>query len=279
MIDALEDANKKRGPPKSFHSDQGSEYDSSLCRAWLPAERILPAQSHKAHPWKNGHQESFFGRFKAELGNLYRFDSLEQLIEAIHHQIHYYNNARIYTALRMTPRQKYQQAVRQWQITEKTIRNTCSQVSRKQGGWRQEGLKVPQRRAFRRGLGCSGHSCTVLKAERANQLWTYDFMADQTDDGRPLRFLSVVDEYTRECLSFEVERSMGAAEVIAVLAGVVAGRQAPEHLRSDNGPEFVARAVREWLQERACGQPTSRPGVRGRMRTWRAATVVCATSS
>lgn len=119
VLDALEDAKRKRGPPKIFHSDQGSEYDSVLCRAWLLAEHILPSQSHKAHPWENGHQESFFGRFKAELGNLYRFDTLDELIEAIHRQIHYYNTARIHTALKMTPKQKYEQAVTIWKISEK----------------------------------------------------------------------------------------------------------------------------------------------------------------
>jgi putative transposase len=110
VIDALEDARKKRETPNIFHSDQGSEYDSVSCKAWLLAHQVLPSQSHKAHPWENGHQESFFGRFNAELGNLNRFETLDQVIEAIHHQLHYYNSKRFHTALRMTPLQKYQNA-------------------------------------------------------------------------------------------------------------------------------------------------------------------------
>lgn len=111
VIDALEDAVRKRGPPDIFHSDQGSEYDSLACRAWLMAHEILPSHSHKSSPWENGHQESFFGRFKEEFGNVHRFKSLDELVEAIHHQIHYYNTKRIHRALRMSPLQKYEQTM------------------------------------------------------------------------------------------------------------------------------------------------------------------------
>src|SRR5712691_4639406 len=79
IIDTLEDAKRKRVTPKIFHSDQGSEYDSVACRAWLLAHRILPSQSEKSSPWQNGHQESFFVRFKKELGDVRRFDDLEDL--------------------------------------------------------------------------------------------------------------------------------------------------------------------------------------------------------
>ncbi len=109
VIDALEDARRRRRlTPHLFHSDQGSEYDSIACRAWLLAHRILPSHSAKSHPWENGRQESFYGKFKAELEGLYRFASLEDAIAAIHHQIHYYNTLRIHSALKMTPQQFYE---------------------------------------------------------------------------------------------------------------------------------------------------------------------------
>ena len=114
VIDALEHAVQNRAPPMIFHSDQGSEYDSARCRVWLLAHRILPSQSRKASPWENGHQESWYGRFKEELGNIHRFKSLDELIEAIHQQIHYYNKKRIHTALKMTPRQRWEQAQESW---------------------------------------------------------------------------------------------------------------------------------------------------------------------
>lgn len=113
VIDALEDAKRRRGIPHTFHSDQGSEYDSAYCKAWLLAHRILPSHSKKASPWQNGHQESFFGRFKEEFGSVYRFETLEELVEGIHHRIHYYNTKRMHRSIKMTPRQKYAEAVRQ----------------------------------------------------------------------------------------------------------------------------------------------------------------------
>ena len=111
VVDALDHAKSRRGLPQIFHSDQGSEYDSIMCRAWLLFHRVLPSQSHKAHPWENGHQESFFGRFKQELGNLHRLQTLDELMEAVAHQIHYYNTKRIHSALKMPPQEKYQQAL------------------------------------------------------------------------------------------------------------------------------------------------------------------------
>lgn len=114
VIDALQDAVRNRTPPLIFHSDQGSEYDSAACRGWLMAHHILPSQSKKASPWENGHQESWYGRFKEELGNIHRFTSLDELVEAIHQQIHYYNTKRIHSAIRMIPRQRFEQAQERW---------------------------------------------------------------------------------------------------------------------------------------------------------------------
>jgi len=115
--------------------------------------------------------------------------------------------------------------------------------------WRLEGLKVPAKARKQRALGHSGNSCVKRAAEHADHVWTYDFVADQTEDGRMLRLLSVVDEFTRESLALEVERSMGAVEVIAVLDRLFAQRGAPRLLRSDNGGEFIARSVQRWLAE------------------------------
>jgi transposase InsO family protein len=106
VIAAMEDAKKKQGKTaKIFHSDQGREYASKECRLWLLANNVLPSHSHKAHPWENGHQESFFGRFKQELGNIHRFKSLESLMEAVYHHVYYYNTRRIHSRLKMSPRE------------------------------------------------------------------------------------------------------------------------------------------------------------------------------
>jgi transposase InsO family protein len=113
VIAALEDAKQKRDTlPQMFHSDQGSEYASRDCRLWLMAESILPSHSQKAHPWENGRQESFYGKFKQELGNIYRFASLEELMAGIYRQVHYYNTKRIHSSLKMSPRQFHDATLR-----------------------------------------------------------------------------------------------------------------------------------------------------------------------
>lgn len=113
--------------------------------------------------------------------------------------------------------------------------------------WRQAGLKVPVKQRKRRRLGPVGLRTPPRRAEQPNQVWSYDFVWDQTADGRLLKWLPVVDEFTRECLSLPVERSLSGLDVVARLRALVAERGAPEFLRSDNGPEFVARVVRAWL--------------------------------
>ena len=113
--------------------------------------------------------------------------------------------------------------------------------------WRAEGLKVPRRQRKRRRLGTSEGGSQRRRAARRNEVWSYDFVFDQTADGRPLKVLPVVDEYTRECLALVVGRSLTAADVVRTLATLVADRGVPAYLRSDNGPEFIAAAVRRWL--------------------------------
>lgn len=107
VLDVLEDAFTKRGRPHIFHSDQGSEYTSNTCIQWIVDHKILPSHSPKAKPWKNGHQESFFDKFKLEFGKASRHETIEQLIEAIGRYIHYYNTRRIHSALKMPPRIYY----------------------------------------------------------------------------------------------------------------------------------------------------------------------------
>jgi putative transposase len=116
--------------------------------------------------------------------------------------------------------------------------------------WRREGLKVPQMQRKRRRLGHSENSCTRRRAERPDHVWSYDFLHDQTADGRGLKMLPIVDEYTRECLTIEVERGMDAEDVVSTLEYLFEVRGEPEHIRSDNGPEFIAEAVRSWLARR-----------------------------
>jgi len=116
--------------------------------------------------------------------------------------------------------------------------------------WRREGLKVPQVQRKRRRLGQSENSCTRRRSERPDHVWSYDFIHDQTADGRGLKMLPVVDEYTRECLTIEVERGMDAKDVVSTLEYLFEVRGEPEFIRSDNGPEFIAEAVRSWLARR-----------------------------
>ena len=113
--------------------------------------------------------------------------------------------------------------------------------------WRQEGLKVPQRQPKRGRLWLNDGSCVRLRPTHRNHVWTYDFVFDRTHNGRALKMLTVVDEYTRESLAIEVDRRLTSRDVIRVLARLMLRYGIPERIRSDNGPEFVAKAVREWL--------------------------------
>lgn len=108
VLDVLEDAVHKRGKPHIFHSDQGSEYTSNTCIEWIVKHKILPSHSPKAKPWNNGHQESFFDKFKLEFGKASRHENIHKLMEAIGRYIHYYNTRRIHTPLKMPPRVFYE---------------------------------------------------------------------------------------------------------------------------------------------------------------------------
>ncbi len=114
--------------------------------------------------------------------------------------------------------------------------------------WRQEGLQVPQKQPKRARLWRADGSCVRLRPTHRNHVWSYDFVAERTHDGRPFRILNVLDEYTRECLASVVARRIRSQEVILVLAELFLHHGVPQHIRSDNGPEFIARKLRHWLK-------------------------------
>ena len=126
--------------------------------------------------------------------------------------------------------------------------------------WRKEGLNVPQKRRKKRRWGCSANGCVRHRAAYIDPVWCYDFVSDQTTDGRTLKFLTVEDEYTREALAIEVERSLTSTEVIETLRYLFEVRGAPRHIRSDNGPEFIAQALRDWLAVSGVGTLYLEPG-------------------
>lgn len=114
--------------------------------------------------------------------------------------------------------------------------------------WRLHNLQAPQKRTKRRRLGSSENGSQRLKATYPNQIWSYDFMMDATDDGARLKLMPVVDEFTRESLTIEVERRMTAKDVLEAIERLIAERGAPAYIRSDNGPEFIARVLRDGLK-------------------------------
>jgi len=115
--------------------------------------------------------------------------------------------------------------------------------------WRREGLKVPQKQRARGRLWLNDGSCVRLRPQHRNHVWSYDFLRAMTHDGRMLRILVVIEEFTRKCLAIRVARQLSSWDVIEVLADVMLVEGIPEYIRSDNGPEFVAKELRKWLQE------------------------------
>jgi transposase InsO family protein len=116
--------------------------------------------------------------------------------------------------------------------------------------WKQSGLQVPQRRPRkRRRLGTGENGCVRLKAAYPNHVWSYDFLYDRTEDGRQLKIMPIVDEFTRECLAIVVGRSITARDVVRELDALFAARGAPGNVRSDNGPEFMAEVVKTHLRD------------------------------
>ncbi len=114
--------------------------------------------------------------------------------------------------------------------------------------WREEGLRVPKKARKRRRLGASTAAGDRLAACRPDHVWALDFCHDATTDGRELKFLNVVDEFTREALAIECARSIDADQTVVILKRLVAERGAPGNLRADNGPELTARVLAEWCE-------------------------------
>lgn len=152
--------------------------------------------------------------------------------------------ARMLELVRRHPRYGYR---RIWAL----LRREGWRVNRKRVHrlWRKQGLKVPGEQRKKRRLGSSANGCVRRPAEHKDHVWAWDFLHDRTTDGRALKWLTLVDEYTRECLALEVRRGMTARAVSEVLAGVVRERGAPAHIRSDNGPEFIAKVIRGWMSK------------------------------
>lgn len=115
--------------------------------------------------------------------------------------------------------------------------------------WRREGLKVPQKKRKRRRLGVAANGCHRHRAEHRNHVWCWDFAFDRTRSGSTLKWLSIVDEYTRESLALKVDRNITSEDVIDTLAELFAMHGVPKHIRSDNGPEFIAHALRHWFEK------------------------------
>ena len=126
---------------------------------------------------------------------------------------------------------------KQWRVNHKRVERI----------WRREGLKIPMKQPKRSRLWLNDGSCVRLKPEYKDHVWSYDFMVERTTDGRAFRILNIIDEFTRECLAILVARKIKTQDVIDLLFRLFIFRGVPEHLRSDNGPEFTAKAIRVWL--------------------------------
>ena len=125
----------------------------------------------------------------------------------------------------------------EWQVNHKKIERI----------WRKEGLKVPKKQPKRRRLWLNDGSCIRLRPEHKDHVWSYDFVMARTAEGKAFRMLNIIDEYSRECLAILVKRRITSQDVIGRLFELFILREIPEHIRSDNGPEFTAKEVRKWL--------------------------------
>ena len=152
--------------------------------------------------------------------------------------------ARILELVREHPRYGYRM------ITAK-LRREGWRVNRKRiyRLWRREGLKVPQKKRKRRRLGTSENGCCRRRAGHTNHVWCWDFIFDRTTSGSPLKWLTIEDEFTRENLALKCDRGITSEDVIDTLAELLAMRGVPGHIRSDNGPEFIAHAIQRWLAQ------------------------------
>lgn len=163
--------------------------------------------------------------------------------------------AALHEQVRQHPRYGYR---RMWAL----LRASGFRINRKRVWclWKQEGFKVPRNQRKRRRLGCSDNGLVRHRPEHRNHVWAWDFIHDRDERGRPLKWFSLIDEFTRECLALEVERSITAHDVVDVLAQVLLVRGVPGHIRSDNGPEFIASGLRHYLELAGIGTLYIEPG-------------------
>jgi putative transposase len=124
-----------------------------------------------------------------------------------------------------------------WQVNHKRVERI----------WKREGLKIPQKQPKRARLWLNDGSCVRLRPERPNHVWSYDFVQDRTHDGRAYRTLNIIDEFTKEALMIRAERKLNSTDVVDALTDLFILRGPPEFIRSDNGPEFIAGKVRDWI--------------------------------
>jgi transposase InsO family protein len=162
---------------------------------------------------------------------------------------------RMHELVRSAPRYGYR---RIWAV----LRGEGWRVNRKRIWrlWKQEGFKVPQKQHKKRRLGSSAQGIVRHRPQHKNHVWAWDFVHDRDQAGRPLKWLTLIDEYTRECLALQVERSITADDAIHTLGGVMLRRGVPAYVRSDNGPEFIAQALRGYLQTAGVGTLYIEPG-------------------
>lgn len=113
--------------------------------------------------------------------------------------------------------------------------------------WRQEGLKVPRKARKKRAIGTSGNACYRFRATHPNHVWSWDFIFDRTESGETLKWFVIIDEYTRRCITLDVSRGFKSCDIIDRLSELFVMYGMPEHIRSDNGPEFISKAFRDWL--------------------------------
>ena len=125
-----------------------------------------------------------------------------------------------------------------WQVNHKRVARI----------WRREGLKVPAKQPKRGRLWLNDGSCIRLRPRYRHHVWAYDFVQDKTRDGRKIRMLTVIDEHSRECLAIETQRRLRSQDVLETVADLFMRHGIPDHIRSDNGPEFIAKALRDWLK-------------------------------
>ncbi len=126
--------------------------------------------------------------------------------------------------------------------------------------WRREHFRVPHKQRKKRRLGCSANGIVRRRAAHVDHVWAWDFIHDRDERGRPLKWFALIDEYTRENLALEVDRRMKAVDVLDILSQVMLIRGVPKHIRSDNGPEFIATAIRTYLDKTGVGTLYIEPG-------------------